>query len=126
MIDEGGVTGRQQIRRRWRYYRTPAGTYPVREFLRGLPVFERAEVLADMHEVREVGRPAARHLRRDIYEVRTRVANRQYRVLFSAEGGKGRILLGLVGFRKEHWRHPEQLALALARLADWRARGGQR
>jgi phage-related protein len=112
------------VRRRWRDYRTAAGRRPVRDFLMDLPIATRAEIIAEMKVVQESGLEAARHVRGDIYEVRISHDKAQYRVLFSNEGAKGRILLALEGFAKKTRRTPPHLIdLALDRLRDWRERG---
>ena len=66
----------------------------------------------------------ARHLRGDIYEVRAEGGQQTFRVLFSAEGKSGQVLLALEGFSKKTRKTPPALIeLAERRLADWRRRG---
>lgn len=110
--------------RRWRYYRTAAGAMPVREFLRALAPGDRQAVRVAMALVAKRGRGSARHLRGDIYEVRVSNEGRAFRVLFSAEGHRHYILLALSGFEKKSQKTPPtEIALAEARLRDWRHRG---
>lgn len=117
------VSGRQ-VRRRWRDYRTPAGRRPVKEFLDKLSDEDAAEVIAAMAEVRDEGLQVARHLHREIYEVRADGRNATFRILFAPEGKKGRVLLALEGFSKKTRKTPRRLIeLAERRLAEWRARG---
>ena len=117
----------QAPRRHWRYYETAAGARPVRAFLAGLPAAERLAVRAAMARVRRGGRHEARHLHGAIYEVRATWAGQSFRVLFAEEGRRGRVLLALEAFSKKTQRTPPRLiALAEARLADWRARGAAR
>lgn len=114
----------QEVRRRWRDYRTRAGRSPVHEFLNGLDEDARAEVIAAMMEVRDDGLGAARHLRDEIYEVRASHNKIEYRVLFATEGQKSRILLSVVAFEKRTRKTPpDQIDLAQSRLNDWRDRG---
>lgn len=97
----------------------------MEEFLRGpdLSTDDRVEVLAAMTDVKKNGRRVARHLRGEIYEVRADCPHASYRVLFAAEGSKGRVLLALTGFSKKTQRTPHrEIALAERRLADWRKR----
>jgi phage-related protein len=95
----------------------------VHDFIAGLPTGDRAAVVAAMREVREEGTRFARHLRRDIYEVRADGDKASYRLLFASEGAKGRVLLALVAFKKQTQRTPARvLELATRRLADWRKR----
>jgi phage-related protein len=114
-----------QPRRRWRFYRTPAGAMPAREFLTSptLPSEDRYEVLAAMKDVQLNGLPVARHLRGDIYEVRATGAHGSYRVLFATEGARGQVLLAVSAFSKKTQKTPpREIALAERRLADWRRR----
>ena len=112
------------IKRRWRFYRTPAGRRVVDEFMDALSDFDAAAVVAAMRDVRERGLKAARHLRGDIYEVRADGADDSYRLLFSAEGGKSRILLGLHALAKHTQKTPDRdLRKAERRLSEWRQRG---
>ena len=112
-----------QVGHRWRDYRTPAGVRPVKKFLDGLSIEDKAEVAAAMADVRIQGLRVARHLRRDIYEVRAE-GQRSIRILFAQEGKKGRVLLALEGFEKKTKKTPDRLIrLAEKRLAEWRGRG---
>jgi phage-related protein len=96
----------------------------VLDFLRSRSDTDKAEVLAAMREVRRDGLRAARHLRKEIYEVRADGERVIYRVLFACEGQQDRILLSLVAFNKKTQRTPPaQISLAERRLRDWRARG---
>jgi phage-related protein len=111
-------------RRQWRDYRTAVGRRPVKEFLDGLTDEEAAAVVAGMKDVAELGLPAAKHLRGDIYEVRADAATRSFRLLFSAEGRFNQVLLSLSAFVKKTQKTPtRELVLAVARLRDWRERG---
>lgn len=112
-----------QRKRRWRFYRTGSGQEPVREFLLRLSLGDKAEVVAAMKEVEIVGLTAARHVRADIYEVRASGATQSYRLLFATEGRNSQILLALEAFSKKTQKAPlQEIALAEARLADWRRR----
>lgn len=114
-------------RRRWRFYETAAGRRPVRDFLDGLSGDDLAAVLAAMRDVARNGLVAARHVRGDIYEVRTEGDRQTFRILFAAEGRSGQVLLALEGFSKKTRRTPPALIeLAERRLADWRGSARQR
>jgi|HubBroStandDraft_1064217.scaffolds.fasta_scaffold06385_8 phage-related protein len=111
-------------RRRWRDYRTAGGGRPVKDFLDGLTDGEVAAIVAGMKEVAASGVAAAKHLRGDVYEVRADASTRSFRLLFSAEGRLGQILLSLSAFTKKTQKTPvRELELAERRLGDWRARG---
>lgn len=110
-------------RRRWRDYQTAGGARPVRDFLLSLSDEDYADVRAAMDDVTERGLPAARHLRGDIYEVRSSGDRVAYRVLFAAEGAYGQVLLALEAFKKKTRKTPPPIiALAERRLRDWRSR----
>jgi len=114
------------VRRRWRFYTTPSGRSPVRDFLGDsrLPAVDRDEILAAMKDVQANGLIVARHLRGDIYEVRADGRRASYRVLFAAEGRRAQVLLGLSGFTKKTRKTPpREIELAERRLRSWRARG---
>jgi phage-related protein len=115
----------REIGRHWRFYETTAGNRPVREFLDRIGDDDRDAVVAGMARVREYGLSRARHVRGDIWEVRTIGQAEAFRVLFSPEGKKGRVLLAIEGFSKKSQKTPPQLIdLAERRLRDWRGRGG--
>jgi phage-related protein len=80
------VSGKQSEHgRRWRDYQTESGTRPIRDFLLALPDEDRAMILEEMENVRKYGRSVARHLRKDIYEVRATYNKKAYRILFACE-----------------------------------------
>lgn len=109
--------------RRWRDYRTPAGGRPIKDFLQKVSDEDAAEIVAAMKEVGSHGLSFARHLRGDIYEVRT-TGDRAFRILFAVEGKRGQVLLSLVAFDKKTAKTPpRQIELAIERLNDWRRRG---
>ncbi|MGH2705867.1 MAG: type II toxin-antitoxin system RelE/ParE family toxin [Actinomycetota bacterium] len=113
-------------RRRWRDYRTAAGTRPVRDFIMGLSDADAAAVLAGMAAVRMQGMRPARHLAGDIYEVRAEGDRQTFRILFANEGKSGQVLLSLEGFSKKTQKTPpDKIRLAQRRLSDWRRRGRQ-
>jgi phage-related protein len=76
-----------------------------------------------MKEVATRGLPAAKHLRGDLYEVRSDAATRSFRLLFSAEGRYSQVLLSLSAFVKKTQKTVRELDLAESRLSDWHARG---
>lgn len=116
------MVGNQRIvRRRWRFYATPAGKKPAKDFIDRLSDADAAEVAAAMLDVRKNGLVAARHLRGDLYEVRAEATNASYRLVFAEEGKRGRVLLALHAFSKQTQRTPPRsIDLAARRLADWR------
>jgi phage-related protein len=96
----------------------------VKAFLDELEDEEVAAIVAGMKEVAREGLRAARRLRGDIHEVRAEAATRSFRLLFSAEGRFGQVLLSLSAFEKRTQKTPpRELALAESRLRDWRQSG---
>lgn len=77
-----------------------------------------------MKDVAREGLAMARHVRGEIYEMRTFTDTQSFRILFAPEGKKGRVLLALEAFSKKTQKTPDRLLkLAERRLADWRMRG---
>ncbi len=111
-------------RRQWRFYKTEAGGSPIDAFLDDLDEEEAVEVAAAMADVRKNGLPAAKHLRRDIYEVVADGPKRTFRILLATEGRYSHVLLAVVAFAKKTPKTPPRmLDLAETRLKDWRRRG---
>ncbi len=100
-----------------RFYREASGSEPVREWLKSLPVDEKREIGTDIKTVQfgwPVGMPVARHVERDIWEVRSRLSTRIARVLFTLEGSE---MVVLHGFIKKDRKTPKpDLELARQRL----------
>lgn len=95
----------------------------MKDFLSRLTDEEVAAIVAGMREVRQRGLIAARHLRGDIYEVRTDAPTRSFRLLFSCEGAYGQVLLSLSVYEKRTQKAPaREIELAESRLAMWRRR----
>ena len=108
--------------RRWRHFATAAGRRPTFDYLCGLPASERLAVIAEMRRIGAMGVSEARHLRGEIYELRTR-GDVSHRVLFAREGRHGHILLALHAFAKTTRKTPpHHIELADRRLRQWRAR----
>ncbi|MEO7804676.1 MAG: type II toxin-antitoxin system RelE/ParE family toxin [Actinomycetota bacterium] len=115
------------MKRRWRFYQTPSGRKPVSEFLDRLSADDAAAITSAMKDVAEIGLSGARHLRKDIYEVRTEGDRQAFRILFATEGKYGHVLLALESFSKKTQKTPpEKVTLAQRRLDDWRRRGDHR
>ena len=107
-------------RRRWRDYRTSSGRRPVKRFITALPIGDQAAIAAAMKDIQIHGNVSARHLRGDIYEVRTYASMRQYRILFSTEGRSDQVLLAIHAIVKTTRAVPRgDIDLAERRLRDW-------
>jgi phage-related protein len=120
------VTGRAQPVLRVRFYRTPTGARPVRDWLLSLSKEVRREIGADIARVQwqwPVGKPVVDGFGGGLYEVRTSLAGEQYRVFFYVEGDglvlvhaesrRGTMVL-VHGIHKKTQKTPSA-ALALAR-----------
>lgn len=116
--DTSGDGGR---RRPWRFYTTPSGRQPVRDFLLSLDLADRAALAHEMSEAARDGLRSTPRLRGAIRELRAAGRDRALRLLF-ATGPEG--LLALEGFVKKTERTPpHRVALAEQRLREWEARG---
>lgn len=100
-----------------RFYATAAGAEPVREWLRSLPAEERKIIGEDIKTVQfgwPLGMPVVRKVTPKLWEVRSRLANRIARVLFTVKGGQ---MVLLHGFIKKTRRTPaEDIRLAQSRI----------
>jgi phage-related protein len=102
------------------FYRTAAGTEPVRAWLKVLDDTDRYTIGQDLMRVRyrwPVGMPLCRSLGGGLWEVRTDLArNRVARVLFCFHRGE---LFVLHGFIKKTRKTPvEELDLARKRMSE--------
>jgi len=102
------------------FFRTSAGSEPVREWLKGLPETERQAIGKDLLRAQwrwPVGMPLCRPLGNGLWEVRTDLpTKRTARVLLCLSGG---YLVALHGFVKKTRTTPgEDLALARQRQKE--------
>ncbi|MEO5328963.1 MAG: type II toxin-antitoxin system RelE/ParE family toxin [Magnetococcus sp. THC-1_WYH] len=96
-----------------RFYRTPSGHEPVREWLLSLSREDRFRIGSDLKTVEfgwPVGMPTCRPLGRGLFEVRSTLDGRIARVIFCIADGR---MVLLHGFIKKTQKTP-QLALNLA------------
>lgn len=103
-----------------RFYETPAGAEPVREFIKGLSAEERRIIGNDIATVEygwPVGMPVCRPMGGGLFEVRSSLpGNRIARVLFATKPG---VMVLLHGFIKKTRATPaEDLALARKRWKE--------
>ena len=100
-----------------RFFRTDAGTEPVREWLKDLPAAERKAIGEDIKTVQfgwPLGMPLVAHLDSGIWEVRIRLSTRIARVLFVLDGDTMVLLHGFI--KKEQKTPKPELDLAKERL----------
>jgi len=100
-----------------RFFRTDAGTEPVREWLKDLPAAERKAIGEDIKTVQfgwPLGMPLVAHLDSGIWGVRIRLSTRIARVLFVLDGDTMVLLHGFI--KKEQKTPKPELDLAKERL----------
>jgi phage-related protein len=88
-----------------RFFKTDAGTEPVRNWLKDLPVVERKAIGEDIETVQfgwPLGMRLVDHLEGRIWEVRTRLSTRIARVLFVLDGDTMVLLTGSSRRSKKH------------------------
>ena len=103
-----------------RFYLTPAGGNPVRDWLLGLPVEDRQRIGHDLRAVEygwPVGMPLCRNLGEGLWEVRSTLPSRRIaRVLFCLVNSE---LVVLHGFIKKTQKTPsDDLGLAHKRRKE--------
>ncbi len=107
------------------FYRTDSGKEPVRDWLNSLTREEKKIIGEDIKTAQfgwPIGMPLIRSLGQGLYEVRSNLANRVSRVIFSVESGR---MILLHGFIKKDQKTPQKdLGLALKRNA--KLKGGDR
>ncbi|GAC1329657.1 MAG: hypothetical protein NVSMB28_26700 [Collimonas sp.] len=90
-----------------RFYKTEAGTEPVRDWLRGLSATDRKTIGEDIKTVQigwPLGMPLVRKMDGDLWEVRIRLEGRIARVFFTLDG---HVMVLLHGFIKKSQATPK-------------------
>lgn len=99
------------------FFKTEAGNEPVRAFLKDLTVEDRKAIGEDIKTVQfgwPLGMPLVRKMGKDLWEVRSDIADGIARVLFTVKNGQ---MVLLHGFVKKSQKTPaNELATAKARL----------
>ena len=109
-----------------RFYRTPGGTAPVRDWLRGLTDKARRQIGWDIGLVQErwpIGRPLVGKLGGGLCEVRTTFDKNEYRVFFYIEREQAVVVHSTMvlvhGIHKKTQKTPAaDLALAQRRMKE--------
>ena len=107
------------------YYQSDAGRYPVAEFIDSLETAAKARVarILDLLEEFgiELGMPYARHLEKQLWELRVRQARNRYRIIYFLASGQTFVLLH--GFTKKTGSVPRSdLETAERRRDDYLSR----
>ncbi|MCA9395289.1 MAG: type II toxin-antitoxin system RelE/ParE family toxin [Candidatus Omnitrophica bacterium] len=101
------------------FYRTASGKEPVREWLKALHKTDKRRIGEDIKTVQygwPLGMPVVRKLEKNLWEVRTVLAQKSARVLFTLED---QTIVLLHGFIKKSRQTPQDdLALAKQRMND--------
>ena len=104
-----------------RFFRTTAGSEPVRDFLKSFNATDRKAIGEDIKTVQfgwPLGMPLVDHIGNDIWEVRSKLDTRIVRVLFSLENG---VMVLLHAFIKKQQKTPKpELDLTTERLKQLR------
>jgi len=104
------------------FYRTQAGTEPVRAWLRELPDNDRRRIGSDLHRVQmdwPIGMPLCRSLGSGLWELRSSLPSGQIsRLVFFIEDREIYVVHGFI--KKTQKTPPADLALALRRLKETR------
>ncbi len=102
------------------FYRTKAGTEPVREWLRTLPAGDRRAIGIDLRRVQigwPMGMPLCRPLGSGLWELRSHLPSRRIaRLIFFVEDSEIYIVHGFI--KKSRKMPAEDLTLAKKRLQE--------
>jgi phage-related protein len=103
------------------FYRTDAGSEPVRDWLRTLTVEDRKAIGIDIKTVQygwPLGMPLVRKMAPDLWEIRCDIPDGIARVLFTVKNGR---MVLLHGFVKKTQKTPDnELSTARNRLKNCR------
>lgn len=103
------------------FYRTESGKEPVREWLKQLLRDDKRQIGEDIKTAQlgwPLGMPLIRKIDKDLWEVRTRLADGVARVFFTVDGN---YMILLHGFVKKSQKTPQyELKSALSRLGNYR------
>ena len=109
------------------YYAATNGQIPVKEFVEALNVKERAKVARTIDLLEEfginLGMPYAEHVEGELWELRARLSNNRYRIIYFLNTGK--VFIMLHGFVKKTQKiSKNELETAKKRLRDYISRRG--
>jgi phage-related protein len=104
-----------------RFFRTSAGTEPVRDWLKKLPPADAKQIGEDIRVLQfgwPVGMPLVRKMEAGLWEVRVRLADRIARVLFTISEGEAVLLHGFI--KKDRKTPLTDLSLSRKRMKQIR------
>lgn len=107
------------------YYQSGAGRFPVEEFIDSLDAKSRARIARTLDLLEEfgisLGMPYARHLEKQLWELRVRHGRNRYRIIYFLHTGQTFIMLH--GFTKKTGPVPKvDLGIAESRRDDYLSR----
>jgi len=110
------------------YYEDSEGQQPVKEFIDALDIKAKAKVARTIDLLEEFGinlsMPYAEHIEGNLWELRARLSNKRYRIIYFLNTGKVFVLLH--GFVKKTQKlSKNDLELALKRLKYYKSRKRQ-
>jgi len=103
-----------------KFYRSSSGNEPVRDFLLAMAEEDRKAIGSDIKTVQfgwPLGMPLVRKLSKDLWEVRSDIANGIARVLFTVRGSQMLLLHALV--KKTNKLPTPDIQTARARLRNY-------
>jgi phage-related protein len=104
-----------------RYYRTPNGREPVREYITGLPLTDQAAIIGDLELIEATdilhANVVTRKLSgyRGLWEIKTGTRHQQ-RIFYCALNGPALVLLHAC--KKQHQSQPHDVELAARRMKE--------
>ncbi|MTI89714.1 MAG: type II toxin-antitoxin system RelE/ParE family toxin [Balneolaceae bacterium] len=111
-----------------KFYKTPSGKIPVKEFLDSLSAKHAQKVIWVLELIEKLDQIPVQYFKKlkntnDIWEVRARIGSNSFRLLGFTDDGKFIILTN--GFPKKSQKTPKQeIDLAKQRKADYLSRKG--
>ncbi len=103
------------------FYRSDTGNEPVREWLQGLSREDKRSIGEDIKTAQlgwPLGMPLIRKIRKDLWEVRSRVVDGIARVFFTVDGGYMVLLHGII--KKSQKTPLNELKIAVDRLGKYK------
>ena len=103
-----------------KFYKTEIGRSPVEKFIRNQTKLVTAKIIANLaalcNEFPDLKTVETKHLRGQLWEIKQRLDNRNYRIIYTVIGTD---LLLLHGFTKKKGRAQDEIKLAEERLKDY-------
>ena len=110
-----------------RFYETANGRVPVEDFIKTLQKNEAAQLVYDLrgvsNEFPNVKRVRVSHLRGKLWEIKIRLAKKNFRFIYAVEG---KHLVILHGFIKKKGRAQDEIKTAENRFKDYKNRVGRK